>query len=89
MAIASTSGSEGWSRLSAMMELAKAKNPSLTSATSVRVAEKTKSAEPAMRSLPSNSPMVMRTYGSSGLSGAAAQSAQATRVLGSRFDAYA
>ena len=86
-------GNEGWARMAAMMEVAKAKNPSLTGANApasrAQPAAAVSAARPAetSKTLPANSPMVMRTYAASGVRPDAA--AVPTKALGSRFDAYA
>ena len=79
-----------WARLSAMMQLAKAKNPALSSATQVSAAKSAQTTasvrapKETAQALPANSPIAMRGYLPT-----AQKPASQGAVKGTLFDAYA
>ncbi len=84
MAINSVGG-DSWARLAAVMDTARQRNPKLDSVASVKTPTAASKTETA-RSLPTSSPLAMRTYFPQGRT---TETEKSKPVLGTKFDAYA
>ena len=85
MAINNVGGSDSWSKLAAVMDSARQRNLKLDAVTASTAPTAVSKLE-AARSLPTSSPLAMRTYMPQGKQG---EGDSSKPVLGTKFDAYA